>query len=353
MKINLNKKELEKTYRLLDTKEINKSVADLLFYAYGLKDAFGDPDKYGDYYEQLLSNCGVSEEDYEERDLLEKWIKPAISPLNRDFFEKNLYFKTVKPKPFIDDGFALEYLTFEAYQPFSLNDIEVDENDYFLERSPISYCVRDERYLALSYKGVVWMSITPNEINTMQPYIDQVEGDVLVLGLGLGYYPFMISQKKNVKSITIIEGSKRVINIFKQHILPFFPHKDKIKIIWDDAFAYLKKNKAHYDYVFADLWHNAEDGLPLYLELKEYEKKMSSTKFQYWLEKSLIAMLRRCLLTVYEEALQNYPEKAYLEAKNPIDQIVNDLYFKTKNITISSYDDIYNLLKDESILKLI
>ena len=76
-------------------------------------------------------------------------------------------------------------------------------------------------------------------------------------------------------------------------------------------------------------------------------------KFQYWLEKSLIALYRRCLLTIYEEALQGYDDKAYLEAVHPIDKIINEIYFKTKNITINNYDDINNLLTDESILKLI
>ena len=80
MKINLNKKELEKTYRLLDTKEINMSVAELLFSVYDLKDTFGNPETLGDYYEQLLYHWGIPEDNFEEREILEKWIKPSISP---------------------------------------------------------------------------------------------------------------------------------------------------------------------------------------------------------------------------------------------------------------------------------
>lgn len=353
MKINLNKKELEKTYRLLDTKEINMSIADLLFSVFEEKSFFKGASTSEEYYSKLLQYWGIPNDDIEELNILEKWVKPAISPLKCDFFLKNQYYNTIKPAPFKQGNYRLNYIDFKAYQPFSLNDIEVDENDCFSERSPISYFTNDMPYLALSYKDEVWMSITPNEINTMQPYIDKAKGDVLVLGLGLGYYPFMISLKDEVKQITIIELDQNIIDIFNKHLLPLFPNKNKIKIIKGDAIKYLKVNNRHYDYVFADLWHNPEDGLPLYLELKEIEKNYKGTNFQYWLETSLLAMLRRCLLTVYEESLQGFTDKDYQKANNDIDKIINSLYFKTKNITIDSYDDIYRLLKNESLLRLI
>ena len=353
MKINLSKKELEKTYRFLDTKEINMSVADLLFSTFEEKEFFKGSNLPEEYYQKLLQFWGVPSDDIEELEILEKWVKSSVSPLNHGFFANNLYFNTIKPTPKKIGNYRLEYIDFKAYQPFSLDDIQVDDKDFFLERSPLSYFTSDESYLALSYQGEVWMSITPNEINTMKPHIDEAKGNVLVLGLGLGYYPFMISEKVDVKEITIVELDQNIIDLFKSELLPLFPHKDKIRIIKGDAIQYLKNNKSHYDYVFADLWHNPEDGLPLYLKIKEIEKQYKNTKFQYWLEISLLAMLRRCLLTVYEEALQGYGDKDYQKANNDIDRIINSLYFKTKNITINSYDDIYNLLRDESLLRLI
>ena len=353
MKINLSKNELEKTYSLLDTKEINMSIAELLFSTFEEKEFFLGAKDTSSYYQKLLEFWNIPSDDIEEISLLDKWVKDSIFPLNHDFFAKNSYFSIVNPTPFKKGNYELNYISFKAYQPFSLNDIQVDENDYFLERSPLSYFTSDESYLALSYNGEVWMSITPNEINTMEPYIQSVEGNILVLGLGLGYYPFMISQKKNIKNITIVELDQNIIDIFNSHLLPLFPHKEKIKIIKGDAITYLKNNKSHYDYIFADLWHNPEDGLPIYLKIKKIEKLHKNSKFQYWLEESLIAMLRRCLLTVYEEALQGYSDKDYQKASNDIDKVINALYFKTKNTTINSYDDIYNLLKGDSILRLI
>ena len=329
MKINLSQKELEKTYRLLDTKEVNMSVAELLFSTFEEDEFFDGAKSPSEYYEKLLQFWGVSGENEEELEILEKSVKSSISPLNHGFFANNLYFKTVKPSPFKKGNYQLHYIDFKAYQPFSLNDIQVDEKNYFLERSPLSYFTTDESYLALSNKGEVWMSITPNEINTMSPYINEAKGNVLVLGLGLGYYPFMISEKEDVRNITIIELDQNIIDIFNSKLLPLFPHKEKIRIVKGDAIQYLKNNKVHYNYVFADLWHNPEDGLPIYLKIKEIEKQYKDTKFQYWLETSLLAMLRRCLLTIYEESLEGLTDKDYQKASNDIDRVINSLYFKT------------------------
>ena len=351
MKISLNQKELKKTYSLLDTKEINMSIADMLFSTFEEKSFFMGSKNVDDFFNKLLSFWGLDGEAYEDIRLLEKVVKPCISQLNNDFLQKNPYYKTINPKPIKQGKYSLEYIAFNAYQPFSLNDIEVDEKDNYLERSPLSYFTTNQKYLALTVNGEVWMSITPNEINTMEKHIQKARGDVLVLGLGLGYYPFMISQKDEVKNITIVEMDQNIIDLFNKFLLPLFPHKEKIHIVKGDAIDYLKKDQKHHDVVFADLWHNPEDGLPLYLIIKHLEKK--NTLYQYWLEESLIAMYRRCLLTVYEESLNNYSDKDYQKAKNDIDKIINDIYFKTKNITINSYDDIYNLLSKESILKLL
>ena len=349
MKINLNQKELEKTYSLLDTKAINMSVAELLFSTFEETEFFVGANLPELFFKKMLEYWGVPEDEEEDISLLEKWVKPAIFPLKADYFDKNLYYQTIKPKRFDDGKYKLEYLTYKPYQPFSLNDIEVDEKDHYLERSPIAYFTKEMKYLALTYKGEVWMSIIPNEINTMNPYIEKAKGHVLVLGLGLGYYPFMISEKEEVKDITIVEIDSKIIDIFKKNLLPLFPHKEKIHIIQGDAIKYLD-NCPQYDTVFADLWHSPLDGLPLYLQLKQKERRFKNTIFQYWLEKSLIALYRRCMLSVYADELEGHIEK---DPDKELDKIINSIRAKTKNVTINSYDDINNMLSDEAILRFI
>ena len=75
------------------------------------------------------------------------------------------------------------------------------------------------------------MTITPNEIETMKEPVDEAFGHVLTFGLGLGYYAYMVSEKENVESITIVETNEDVIDLFNKYILPQFKNAHKIKII--------------------------------------------------------------------------------------------------------------------------
>ena len=350
MKINLSKKDLDKVYQLFDIKEINISVAELLMSIYEEKEYFRGTKNVDDYYYKMINYFGVPEEEIEDRRILEKWLKPAIFPLKVPSFLKNPYFGCVLPNSKKIGNYALEYLSYKEGQPLPLDDIQVDEKNGYIERTPIGFLDGNLQYLSLSYKGVTWMCITPNEINTMKPHIDQAKGKVLVFGLGLGYYPFMVSLKDEVKDIYIVELDQNIIDIFKENILPDFRNRDKIHIIQGDAKEYIKHIDNSYDTIFIDLWHNPEDGLSFYLYFKEYEKKHPHSKFQYWLENSLIALYRRYLLTLIEESLNGYNDNDY---RNKKDKLLNDLYFKTKNITLNSYDDVYKLLSNESILRLL
>ncbi|MCX5775906.1 MAG: hypothetical protein NTV44_06130, partial [Firmicutes bacterium] len=138
-------------------------------------------------------------------------------------------------------------------------------------------------YLTVSEGDVIWMSVTPNEIETMQPVIDHVQGKVITFGLGLGYFAYMASIKDDVESVTIIENNKDIISLFNKHILPQFAHKEKIKIISADAFEYAQKEmpKHDFDEAFVDLWHGAEDGVALYIRMKKWERLNPRTKFSY------------------------------------------------------------------------
>ena len=55
------------------------------------------------------------------------------------------------------------------------------------------------------------MSTIPHEINTMKKDIDIVKNNVLVLGLGIGYFSYLISNKASVKNITILENDEEII----------------------------------------------------------------------------------------------------------------------------------------------
>ena len=143
-------------------------------------------------------------------------------------------------------------------------------------------------YPAVYQDGRLWMSVTPNEINTMREPISRARGKTLTFGLGLGYFAYMCSLKEEVSSVTIVEKDKRVIQLFEQNILPQFVHKDKISIVCEDAYAFLDKMRdCEYDYAFVDIYHDAGDGLETYQKFKQRLGKFSNTQFDFWIEKTI------------------------------------------------------------------
>ena len=162
----------------------------------------------------------------------------------------------------------------------------------------------------------------------------------------MGYVPYMMSLKDEVKSITVVEKDKEIIELFKKALLPQFVNKNKIKIIEDEAINYLAKNNK-YDYIFADLWHDPEDGLSLFVQLKRINKNVDC-----WLEVSLYQMLRRCMITLLEEQLEGMKEDAYKHSRTYTDKVINRFYQKTKNLRLDNEDDLNKLLSDESLLNL-
>lgn len=158
----------------------------------------------------------------------------------------------------------------------------------------LGYFTESFRYPSVMEDGHEWMSIKPSELETLKVPIDKAHGRVITFGLGLGYYTYMVSRKPEVTSVTVIERSEEVIELFKTHILPQFEHPEKVHIIQSDAYEYMDRQMlpGMYDYVLADLWHDVSDGLDLYLKFKKREHHFPDTEFDYWAEESLLSAVR-------------------------------------------------------------
>ena len=108
------------------------------------------------------------------------------------------------------------------------------------------------------------MTLLPNEINSQIRYVDEAFGKALTYGLGLGYYALEVALKKEVESVTVVDIDEEVISLFSSKILPLFPREAaaKIRIIKADAFEFAEKLKdGSFDYIYADIWHDAADGV--------------------------------------------------------------------------------------------
>ena len=360
MKINFNKEDQRQYLKLIDIKEINIAVADM-FMEYNTYIVVIDKKRIKNhkneielYLNTFLDFFSIDKSSKENKKIIEKSIVPAIEKKDSSILKNNPYYKTIKINSIKEGNYFLGNIKYHPYQSFAYNDVLVRDDDYYREISRIGYLDHEMSFAAIMKDNIIWMSNTPNEILTIAPSIERSHGKVITFGLGLGYYPFMCSLKENVESITIIEYDENIINLFKKHLLPLFPNKEKIHIIHDDAFEYLKNNNINelFDFAFIDIWHNGDDGLPLYIHFKKFEEN-SHCKIEYWLEDSIICIARRCLLVVIEEVINGADDNNFKIAKNDLDKVINDLYFHYKNYEINSYNELYNLLSKESLIKVL
>ena len=278
---------------------------------------------------------------------LKEYELDDIKELNPNDYLSNEYYKNIKVKEINFNGYHLYYKKYLPYEIFIYDDIkEVN----FKEINRIGYFKEEFNLLSIDKNDETWMLISPHEINTMKDYISKMKGNCLIYGLGLGYFPYMLSLKEDVSKITILEKDPSIIKLFKENIFPLFKNKEKIEIIECDAVEYsdnLKKNNIHYDYHFIDLWHNQLDALEFYLYFKKNE--IENDTYFYWIEDSIMCYIRRMLITLFIEYKEGFNEKNYKKASTFEDKVINSLYFYLKNNEFNTMDDIYSLLSKESI----
>ena len=346
MKVTVNQQEYSKCAELLNAKEHNIVAAEI--YIEYLNNHYNDITSSNDasaYYKKFLNCLEIDANDKEYKTVNNTSQISRIEVLNAEKYKSDEYYNLILNTNAKDKDWTLTNLYYSPFEGFVYNELEIDEKS-FAEHTPFGYFESKFIYPAIIQKDRIWMSIIPHEIETMREPIKNASGKVLVLGLGLGYYLYHISQKASVKEIDVIEIDENVISIFKKYLINKFPKKTKINIIHADAIKYLTDNKKHYDYVFADIWHNVGDGEMLYLKLKPFETKHPNTKFDYWIERSLLAMLRRQTLTVFAEQLNGSKEEDYLKARNENDEIINRIYFYLESTDINSFDALHNILTE-------
>lgn len=226
-----------------------------------------------------------------DKEFFNNYFNKMIHKLDADEFYSNPYYKHIKIPTIKIGNSELKYETYKPFEGFVCNDIIQTKEGRQIPQ--IGFFDTEFMFPAILENNRIWMTITPNEIETMKEPIDQAFGNVLTFGLGLGYYAYMISEKDNVESITIVDSNEDVINLFHTYVLPQFDQAGKIKVIKADAFEFAQKHLPNggYDFVFTDLWHDVSDGKDMYLKMKKYESLSPNTVFTYWIEKSILCYL--------------------------------------------------------------
>ncbi len=206
--------------------------------------------------------------------------------LSPDAFRSDPYLKNVLPKEKQIGDFLLttaHYERGEFFQydmPCMRDEIVVPKIGFFPEKV---------EFPALYKKNIPWVSVCPSEVFSMAPDIPEAKGKVLVLGLGLGYYPYRICENDEVESITIVEKSPEVIRLFREEILPHFSNKKPIRVVTEDAFSFLERVRpGDFDFCYADIWEGWADGAECMEKILPHEKRLPECRFSYWIRDEIL-----------------------------------------------------------------
>lgn len=195
-----------------------------------------------------------------------------------------------------------------------------------------------------------WMSISPSEIVTMQPNIDECHGKVLTLGCGLGYFAYMASLKDNVSDITIIEKNDDVIELFTTKVLPQFQHKEKIHIVKADALDYLSTlEDGTFDYCFADLWDGSSD-VEIYIKTKRLGNRFSKMHMAYWIERSVVYSLATCTVSALELGIKMGADLSKISQDSLLFKAATDIIKRAK---VSTVDDVKKLFTHKRFMSVL
>ena len=363
----LNKEDLDLLNKLIETKDDNIFV-NSLYNTYFDYLTYLDNDEISNFNESkdiFLSSLGLDLNDKYTLNKLNEFEVFNVKELDVDSFKKDKYYKDINPKEvkikIHQNTYHLYYKYYKPFNYFIYDEIKTKDNDY-KEINSLGYFSSSFKYLALDKNDETWMSIIPHEINTMKEDIKKINGNVVIYGLGLGYFIYLLSLKEEVNKIIVIEKDKEIINIFKEYIFKLFNKNCQNKIIVkeDDAFKFNETkliNNKYIDkdinllinYAYIDIYHNPLDALPSYIRFIQNEYKNNEITYFYWIEESIICYIRRIIISIFEEALSSYDDKDYIDNDDYLNNYINKLYRYLKNLNFNSYNDISSILTKEKI----
>lgn len=237
------------------------------------------------YMALLAAHCQLDTSTPEDGRLYRTYFPKMLHQLDPSVYRADPYMQAVRPDAAQQGSISLGYETVEPMELFVADDFQSDGQGRIFPQ--LGWFSEAFSFPAIREDGRVWMTVTPNEINTIRPAITQSHGKVLTYGLGLGYYAFHCLLKEDVSSVTVVEKNPQVIDVFRRFLLPFFPRQEALHIVQADAFDYAANEMPDegYDTVFTDLWHDVADGIPLYRRMKALETP--GPEYLYWIEKTL------------------------------------------------------------------
>ncbi|MDP3445180.1 MAG: hypothetical protein Q8T08_20155 [Ignavibacteria bacterium] len=279
----------------------------------------------------------------------ENWPSLFISS---EAYQNSPYNRSIKLDVIKSSEFTYKTERINSNELFSLSSIVYDPNREL--NDSMRLVALDEPYEAafLYQNDKVWMLDAPSEAETINPYASKAFGNVLTFGLGIGYFPFMAMLNSKVKSITVIEKSRAVIDMFNTYIKPQFPTKIPFKIIEGDAFDYFNETELEkYDYCFIDVWQSNDDGLVIIEKLLE-NYLPPFEKVDFWIESSCFEVMPSLILLYFEALSRN---KSFRTEDKVYQRLVRKIekFFKTIDQIIDDENKLKDYMYDTKLHRLI
>lgn len=131
--------------------------------------------------------------------------------------------------------------------------------------------VQPGRYMMLLQGETIVMSNTPAEQIDHYPPVEKAKGHVLINGLGIAMVLRAVLQKKEVKSVTVVELSEDVITL----VAPLIDDP-RVEIVHASAYDYKPPKGRRYGMVWHDIWNTiTPDNLPEMNRLKRKYQRVA------------------------------------------------------------------------------
>ena len=267
--------------------------------------------------------------------------------IDSDKWNNNPYVKNIKFDNLKNNNFSYKKVKIEKGYLFNADAIMDDKDKELKDWMKLRALDKDIETLFLYQNNKEWMMAAPSESFTNDPYAKKAYGDILTFGLGIGYFIYMAMLNKNVNSITVIEKSKEVIELFKE-ISPWFPNI-KLEIINGDAYDYFNKDYLNkFDYIYVDIWQSSNDGRKIIEKLLE-QYLPPYEKCDFWIENSCLSVIKTLIYLYYDELVYKHKNKVKSEFTNLMNKTRN--YFNNINIKVDNVDILKEYMYNKKIIR--
>lgn len=303
----------------------------------------------------------VDEKDEEaaKKELLEAGQQEFLDNKENSLFidveewKNNPYIQNISFNNINNNHFRYEKVLIDKGYLFNADSIIDDKDRELKDWLKLRALNDDLETLFLYQDDKEWMMAVPSESYTNDPFAAKAFGNVVTFGLGIGYYVYMTLLNNLVNSITVIEKSKEVIELFNE-IKAQFPHNEKINIIHGDAFDYFnEKFLKDFDYIYVDIWQSSDDGRRIIEKLlSQYNPAID--KLDFWIEDSCLNVIRTLIYLYYDEKVNNRKNKTtkeYIPLMNKVRTYFNNIDIEVEDVGVLK-DYMYDRKTIRNILSL-